>query len=68
MHFDYMSKRLQLCRVESYIIYQMTCLQFLVKMFLVALGVLPPAPLPGIATVGLVSKQSIEGDEYFYDC
>ena len=32
-------------------------------MFLVALGVLPPAPLPGIATVGLVSKQNIKGDE-----
>ena len=34
------------------------------RMFLVALGVLPPAPLPGIATVGLISKQNIkEGDQ-----
>ena len=32
-------------------------------MFSVALGVVPPAPLPGIATVGLMSKQNIkEGD------
>lgn len=45
----------------------LTCLhKCLKRMFLVALGVVPPAPLPGLATVGLVSKQNIEGDGHIF--